>query len=80
MYPEATIQINGHSDATGNPKDNLKLSEDRANSVLLKLKDKNASGELNFITKGFGDTKPVAKNTDEAGRSKNRRVEIIIKP
>jgi outer membrane protein OmpA-like peptidoglycan-associated protein len=80
MYPDATIQINGHSDATGNAADNIKLSEERANSVLLKLKSKNIPSGLNIVTKGYGDTKPIAKNTDENGRSQNRRVEIIIKP
>jgi len=80
MYHEATIKINGHSDATGNATDNLKLSEERANAVLLKLKAKNISSCLNFVTKGYGDTKPIAKNDTEANRMQNRRVEIIIRP
>jgi outer membrane protein OmpA-like peptidoglycan-associated protein len=80
MYPEATIQINGYTDATGNTQDNLKLSEDRANAVLQKIKGDDISKEIKFMTKGFGDAQPVAKNTDENGRSQNRRVEIIIKP
>jgi outer membrane protein OmpA-like peptidoglycan-associated protein len=80
MYPEATIQINGHSDATGNAQENLKLSEERANAVLLKIKNTGVSQDIKFATKGYGDTQPIAKNTDEAGRSQNRRVEIIIKP
>jgi outer membrane protein OmpA-like peptidoglycan-associated protein len=80
MYPEATIQINGHSDATGSAEENLKLSEDRANAVLLKIKGDDISPDIKFATKGLGDTQPIAKNTDENGRSLNRRVEIIIKP
>jgi outer membrane protein OmpA-like peptidoglycan-associated protein len=80
MYPEATIQINGHSDASGNAQENLKLSEERANSVLQKIKGTDISQDIKFTTKGYGDTQPIAKNTDEAGRSQNRRVEIIIKP
>ncbi len=80
MYPDATIQINGHSDATGNAVDNLKLSEERAKAVLLKLKAKNIPSGLNIVTKGYGDTKPIAKNDTENGRMQNRRVEIIIKP
>ncbi len=80
MYPDATIQINGHSDATGNPADNLKLSEERANAVLLKLKAKNLPSGLNIVTKGYGDTKPIAKNDTENERMQNRRVEILIKP
>jgi outer membrane protein OmpA-like peptidoglycan-associated protein len=80
MYPEATVQINGHTDAIGNAQENLKLSDERANAVLLKLKDGGLSKDIQFTTKGYGHTKPVAKNTDETGRSQNRRVEIIIKP
>lgn len=80
MYPDATVQINGHSDASGNAADNLKLSEERANAVLKNLQDSNMPVGLKIVTKGFGDTKPIAKNTDEKGRMQNRRVEIIIKP
>jgi len=80
MYPDATVQINGHSDATGNAADNLKLSEERAKAVLAKLKAKNLPSSLNIITKGYGDTKPIAKNDSEANRAQNRRVEILIKP
>jgi len=80
MYHEATIQINGNIYAIGNAADNLKLSEERANLALLKLKAKNISLKLNLVTKGYGDTKPVAKNDTEANRAQNRRVEIIIRP
>jgi outer membrane protein OmpA-like peptidoglycan-associated protein len=80
MYPDANIQICGHSDAAGNEQENLKLSEERANAVLQKIKSTGISKELKFTTKGFGASQPIAKNTDESGRSQNRRVEIIIKP
>jgi outer membrane protein OmpA-like peptidoglycan-associated protein len=80
MYPDANIQINGHSDATGNAQENMKLSEERANAVLQKIKGTDISSDIKFATKGYGDTQPIAKNSDENGRSQNRRVEIIIKP
>jgi outer membrane protein OmpA-like peptidoglycan-associated protein len=80
MYHEATVQINGYSDASGNATDNLKLSEERANAVLQKLKSKSIPEGLQIVTKGYGDTKPIAKNDTENGRMQNRRVEIIIKP
>jgi len=80
MYPEATVQINGHSDATGNAADNLKLSEERANAVFLKLKAKNIPSGIDLVIKGYGDTKPIVKNDTESNRAQNRRVEILIKP
>jgi outer membrane protein OmpA-like peptidoglycan-associated protein len=80
MYPEATIQINGYTDATGNSEENLKLSQDRANAVLLKINTNDVSKDIKFVTKGYGDANPVSKNNDENGRALNRRVEIIIKP
>jgi photosystem I P700 chlorophyll a apoprotein A2 len=62
---------------------NQRLSERRATSVKAWLVARGASNQIN--TQGFGDTKPVAPNTepdgsdDPDGRQKNRRVEITLK-
>lgn len=71
------IAIHGHTDNVGDAGDNLALSADRAFSVKQYLQSKGISG--NRITfKGFGETKPIASNTTEEGRKKNRRTEFVI--
>jgi outer membrane protein OmpA-like peptidoglycan-associated protein len=75
--PLVSIQINGHTDNVGKPADNLLLSENRAKSVVNYLKSKGVDPRrLSF--KGFGDTQPVAPNTTDDGRAKNRRTELKI--
>ena len=69
------IEISGHTDNTGNADANLKLSQDRANAVRDYL-IKRAIAANRVIAKGYGDTKPVASNDTEEGRSKNRRIEV----
>jgi OOP family OmpA-OmpF porin len=54
---------------------NMKLSEDRANSVAAYLVKKGVAADQ-LTTKGYGPTRPVAANDSAAGRAKNRRVEL----
>ena len=61
----------------GNPKDNLKLSENRAKAVVNYLGSKGISA-ARLIAKGFGETKPVAPNTTDEGRAQNRRTELKV--
>ena len=71
------IEVSGHTDNTGNPADNLILSQNRANSVRNYLIKKGV--EANRITAvGFGETKPVANNDTQQGRQMNRRTEVKI--
>lgn len=75
--PSVTIQINGHTDNRGSDASNLKLSENRAKSVVDYLVSKGiAAGRLK--SKGFGASKPVADNATEQGKALNRRTEFII--
>jgi outer membrane protein OmpA-like peptidoglycan-associated protein len=72
------IEVQGHTDNQGAAPYNLKLSESRAQAVvdtLVKL----GVDPLRLQAKGYGDTKPLAPNTGEIGRAKNRRVQLIIK-
>jgi outer membrane protein OmpA-like peptidoglycan-associated protein/tetratricopeptide (TPR) repeat protein len=75
--PTVKVAIHGHTDNVGDPKENMTLSENRAKAVYdyLLLEDIEPS-RLSF--KGFGETKPVAKNNSEEGRAKNRRTEFVI--
>lgn len=73
--PNITVEISGHTDSTGSPLHNRKLSEKRAVAVAKYLKEKGVDA-LRLKTIGYGADRPVDDNTTDAGREKNRRVEI----
>ena len=75
--PTIKIQINGHTDNIGKDKSNKLLSQNRAGAVAEYLTT-NGVPYNRLITKGFGDSKPVADNNTEEGRHQNRRVEFVI--
>jgi outer membrane protein OmpA-like peptidoglycan-associated protein len=75
-HPNFVIQINGHSDNSGSPRRNQRLSEERARSVFEYLINKGVQNKMYY--KGFGDTMPVGDNNTDEGKAKNRRVEIEI--
>jgi outer membrane protein OmpA-like peptidoglycan-associated protein len=71
------IQIEGYASSEGDANHNKKLSDDRAKSVMKYLTDHGiAQARLTAI--GFGIDKPIADNSTEDGREKNRRVEFTI--
>lgn len=72
------VEVQGHTDGTGTPARNMKLSEDRAQSVVTWL---NAHGvdSARLTPKGFGDTKPIVPNVTDLNRQRNRRVQFVIK-
>jgi outer membrane protein OmpA-like peptidoglycan-associated protein len=75
--PSVKIAIHGHTDNVGDEKDNLILSEKRAATVMRYLILEGISpARLQY--KGFGESQPVADNTTEEGRAKNRRTEFVI--
>ncbi len=69
--------IVGHTDNTGNFEANIKLSKERAEAVKNVLVSKYLVRAEQLITYGVGQTAPVATNTTDEGRAKNRRVEIV---
>ncbi len=71
------IEISGHTDNVGSKESNQKLSQDRSNEVKNYLVRKGIS-ESRLIAKGYGDSKPIADNTTEAGKKQNRRTEVKI--
>lgn len=79
QYPNSIIDVYGHTDSTGSDSFNQRLSEQRAQAVTNYMVSRGvASARVRW--QGFGETQPVADNTTEYGRSRNRRVEIKIIP
>jgi outer membrane protein OmpA-like peptidoglycan-associated protein len=76
-HPTLEVNISGHTDNTGNESHNVTLSQRRAEGVAQYLAGKGvAPGKIKF--QGFGSAKPIQGNQTKEGRSKNRRVEILI--
>lgn len=73
------IQVSGHTDNVGNDAYNQKLSQQRAGAVKDYFVKKGINGDL-IKSVGFGESKPIASNNDEAGRSQNRRITFDINP
>ena len=71
------IEISGHTDNTGNHQGNQTLSENRAKSVYQYLVSKGIA-PTRLVYKGYGETQPIASNTTEEDRAKNRRTEFMI--
>ncbi|MBK8599764.1 MAG: OmpA family protein [Flavobacterium sp.] len=76
-YPDTNIVIYGYTDNKGSVDYNLKLSQERANSVKSYLVKKGLVS-TRFTTTGMGIADPIETNDTDAGRSKNRRVEFAI--
>jgi outer membrane protein OmpA-like peptidoglycan-associated protein len=72
---DLTLRIEGHTDSVGSDAYNQQLSERRAESVKAYLVSKGVT-ESRIETKGYGESQPVASNDTDAGRAKNRRVEL----
>jgi outer membrane protein OmpA-like peptidoglycan-associated protein len=77
MVPGATIRIEGHSDASGTHAANLRLSEDRARSVMAFLESEGVS-PTRMTAEGLGSAHPIAPSDTPENRAKNRRVEIVL--
>jgi outer membrane protein OmpA-like peptidoglycan-associated protein len=75
-YPEIEIEIRGHTDSVGNYENNMMLSQQRAESVRMYLVKKGIES-TRVRSVGFGPSSPIADNRTAAGRSKNRRIEVI---
>jgi OmpA-OmpF porin, OOP family len=70
------LRVEGHTDNVGNPDANQKLSEARAMSVAQWL-IRHGVNCKRLVPIGYGETKPVADNTTDAGRAQNRRTVFI---
>ena len=75
--PTVKIQINGHTDNSGNASDNKTLSENRARAVTSYLVTKGIAA-ARLSSKGWGDTQPVADNASPQGKAQTRRTELKV--
>lgn len=79
-YPQTTIDVVGHADSSGPDAYNQTLSERRASAVAAYLVGTGQVLGGRVFVAGLGESQPVADNGTAAGRSQNRRVEIILRP
>lgn len=77
-YPNADIEIQGHTDASGSKALNNKLSEERAHAVRDMLVQEYGIDAKRITYKGYGSSQPVADNKTAEGKAKNRRVIAIL--
>lgn len=76
-YPGLNIEVGGYTDNVGGDEMNQMLSERRARSVRDYLVQQGVATD-SVTARGFGNTLPVASNTNSAGRQQNRRVELLV--
>ncbi len=75
--PRMVIQLEGHTDILGDPKLNLKLSQDRVNAVKTYLISKGGN-KSKIKVKAFGGTVPLSRENTEEAHAQNRRVELRV--
>jgi OmpA-OmpF porin, OOP family len=75
--PTVHLTIGGYTDNTGDAAHNLKLSQDRADSVVSKLEAMGIAGDR-LVAKGYGDEHPVGDNSTAEGRALNRRISMLV--
>ncbi|MHC6527152.1 MULTISPECIES: OmpA family protein [unclassified Vibrio] len=76
-YPQANVEIVGHTDSSGTEKYNQMISEKRAQSVKNDLMKRGISANR-ISARGEGESNPVADNSTREGRAKNRRVDVYV--
>ena len=78
-FEKTYVDVIGHTDNTGADAYNQQLSEARASSVARYLESQKVL-QARILTRGMGESSPIASNDTPQGRSLNRRVEIILTP
>ena len=74
--PALRLAVEGHTDNAGTPAHNQQLSEARAREVVRTITAQDIAADR-LQAAGFGQSRPLADNATEAGRAKNRRVELV---
>lgn len=79
-YPDTDVLVVGHTDSAGSEEYNMNLSKNRAQSVTNYFVATKGLSAGRFTTNWFGENNPIESNDTAEGRSKNRRVNIVIVP
>jgi outer membrane protein OmpA-like peptidoglycan-associated protein len=75
--PAVHLKIGDYTDNTGDAAHNLKLSQDRADSVVAQLESMGIA-KNRLVAKGYGDQYPVGDNATPDGRAPNRRIGMLV--
>jgi outer membrane protein OmpA-like peptidoglycan-associated protein len=76
-YPDLKLQVEGYTDSIGSDSYNVKLSDERADSVRSFLVTQGVQPN-NITAEGYGKSDPIADNSTAEGRQQNRRVELVV--
>jgi outer membrane protein OmpA-like peptidoglycan-associated protein len=76
-YPKVALKLGGYTDNVGSADSNLKLSQKRAESTMQELVKLGADAKR-LQAEGYGEKYPVADNSTEEGRAKNRRIDLRV--
>ena len=76
-YPNVRMKVGGFTDNVGSADRNLQLSRDRANTVVAELVRKGVSSDR-LAAEGYGEQNPVGDNSTVEGRTRNRRVSMMV--
>ncbi len=76
-YPGVRVVLEGHTDATGDAVANKDLSQERAEAVKQILTAGGIAADR-LKAEGYGQERPLAENTTETGRARNRRLELVV--
>ena len=80
VFPRSELIIEGHTDSHGGDDFNQALSQERAESVQQYMINAMRLPTYRLIATGYGETRPIASNETVAGRTRNRRIDIVIRP
>jgi outer membrane protein OmpA-like peptidoglycan-associated protein len=78
-YNKTAVNVIGYTDSTGGQDLNMRLSQQRADSVASSLIAQGVAANR-IRTSGMGPANPIASNSTEQGKAQNRRVEITLSP
>ena len=81
LFPDSQVEVQGHTDSFGADETNMRLSEQRASAVQqYLLANMDDLGATQITAVGYGETVPLASNETTEGRTKNRRIDLLITP
>jgi len=80
VFPQSRLTIEGHTDSKGKVEHNQQLSDERARAVMDYMTGTLRLPAFRMRATGYGDSRPIASDRTDAGRARNRRIDLIISP